>query len=103
MLSHGCFFGALLVYYIPKMFGKKNRRIVILHMILGSLAVAGMVMETVQKVGQASFLKYAGFSTVMIAIAITGYLYEKKGKAFKWWHIGAMFSFFLYLAGIIIF
>ena len=37
MLSHGCFFAALLVYYIPKAFGKKTRFIINLHMVLGSL------------------------------------------------------------------
>lgn len=103
MLSHSCFFGALLVYYIPKAFGKKSPTIVKLHILLGCLAVLGMILETIQKIGQDSFLKYIGFSIVMIAIALTGFLYERKGKTFKWWHIGAMASFFIYLAGIIIF
>lgn len=103
MLSHSCFLGALLVYYIPKAFGKKNRTVVGLHIFLGCLAVIGMILETIQKMGQESLLKYMGFSIVMSAIALTGFLYERKGKSFKWWHIGAMMSFFVYLVGIIIF
>ena len=49
MLSHGCFFAALLVYYIPKAFGKKTRFIINLHMVLGSLSVLGMLYETAMK------------------------------------------------------
>ena len=102
MLSHGCFFAALLVYYIPKAFGKKTRFIINLHMVLGSLSVLGMLYETAMKFGTDSFLKYVGFSCVMLAIAGTCYLITKNGKPSVKWHILATLSFFAYLALIII-
>ena len=102
MLSHGGFFAALLVYYIPKLFGKKTKLIVNLHIILGSLSVVGMLYETIMKIGTDSFLKYAGFSCVMLAIAGTGYLITKNGKPSVKWHIIATLSFFVYLALIIV-
>ena len=102
MLSHGGFFAALLVYYIPKLFGKKTKLIVNLHIILGSLSVVGMLYETIMKIGTDSFLQYAGFSGVMLAIAWTGYLITKYGKPMVKWHIIATLSFFAYLMLIII-
>ncbi|MDO4924161.1 MAG: hypothetical protein Q3980_00680 [Turicibacter sp.] len=102
MLSHGCFFAALLVYYIPKAFGKKTKLTVNLHIILGSLAVIGMLYETAMKIGTESFLKYAGFSCVMLAIAGTGYLITKNGRSSVKWHILATISFFTYLMMIIV-
>ncbi len=102
MLSHGCFFAALLVYYIPKMFGKKTRLIVNLHIILGSLSVLGMLYETMMKFGTDKFLKYLGFSCIMLAIAETGYSITKNGKPSVKWHIIATLSFFAYLVLIIV-
>lgn len=102
MLSHGCFFSALLVYYIPKMLGKKTRLIVNLHIILGSLSVLGMLYETLMKFGTDKFVKYLGFSCVMLAIATTGYLITKNGKKSIKWHILATLSFFVYLVLIIV-
>ena len=102
MLSHGCFFAALFVYYIPKAFGKKTKLTVNLHIILGSLAVIGMLYETAMKFGTDSFLKYVGFSCVMLAIAATGYLITKNGRSSVKWHLLATFSFFAYLILIIV-
>lgn len=102
MLSHGCFFAALLIYYIPKALGKKTKLTVNLHMFFGSLAVLGMLYETAMKFGTDKFLKYVGFSCVMLAIAVTGYLITKKGKPSVKWHIIATLSFFAYLILIIV-
>lgn len=101
MLSHGCFFAALLVYYIPKAFGKKTRFIINLHMVLGSLSVLGMLYETAMKFGTDSFLKYVGFSCVMLAIAGTGYLITKNDKVAYSCHfiILCLFSFNHYFIG----
>ena len=78
MLSHGCFFAALLIYYISKALGKKTKLTVNLHIILGSLATVGMLYETVVKFGTESFLKYFGFSCIMLAIVGTGCLTIQK-------------------------
>ena len=85
-----------------KAFGKKTRFIINLHMVLGSLSVLGMLYETAMKFGTDSFLKYVGFSCIMLAIAGTGYLITKNGKLVKYRHILATLSFFAYLALIII-
>ena len=101
MLSHTCFFGALLIYYIPRMMNKKSKFLRNTHNVLGSLAILGMLGETIMKFGTPSFMKYLGFSAVMLFIGITGYLMTK-AKNMRRWHIIATLSFFAYLALIII-
>ena len=49
MLSHTCFFGALLIYYIPRMMNKKSKFLRNTHIVLGSLAILGMLGETIMK------------------------------------------------------
>lgn len=102
MLSHGCFFAALLVYYISKALAKKTKLTVNLHIILGSLATVGMLYETVVKFGTESFLKYFGFSCIMLAIVGTGCLTIKNKKLNIRWHIISTISFFIYLILIIL-
>lgn len=102
MLSHGCFFAALLVYYVFKGIGKKTSLIVNLHIILGTLSVIGMFYETMMKIGTESFLRYVGFSFVMLAIAGTGYLTIKNGRSSIKWHIISTISFFIYLIIVIV-
>lgn len=101
MISHTCFFGALLVYYIPKMMNKKSKFLRNAHIVLGTLAILGMLGETMMKFGTSSFMKYVGFSAVMIFIGVTGYLMTKT-RNMRLWHIIATLSFFAYLALIII-
>lgn len=101
MLSHTCFFGALLVYYIPKLMNKKSKFWRNAHMTLGTLAILGMIGETIMKFGTPSFMKYIGFSAVMLFIGATGYFMIKR-RNMRRWHIVATLSFFAYLALIII-
>lgn len=101
MIAHTCFFGALLVYYIPKWMNKKTKFWRYTHMILGTLAILGMMGETIMKFGTQSFAKYLGFSTVMLLIGVTGYGMNKS-RHMRRWHLIATVSFFAYLACIII-
>lgn len=101
MISHTCFFGALLIYYIPKMMKKRSKFLRNTHIVLGTLAILGMMGETIMKIGTPSFMKYLGFSAVMLFIGATGYDMTKS-KNGRRWHIIATLSFFAYLALIII-
>ena len=88
---------SLLVYYIPKLFKVKKKIYVKAHMILGSISVLTMVTAMILKLGQADFVKYIGFSMIMIAIGITGTIMKKNYKLYRVLHIVFTISFFVYL------
>ena len=47
--------------------------------------------------GQADFIKYIGFASIMIAIGITGTIMKKNYKLYRVLHIVFTISFFVYL------
>ena len=65
-ISSSLFCLSLLVYYLPKLFKAKKKIYVKAHMILGSISVLTMVTAMILKLGQADFVKYIGFSMIMI-------------------------------------
>lgn len=46
-------------------------------MFLGAISVLAMIAAVVLKFGQADFIKYIGFASIMIAIGITGTIMKK--------------------------
>lgn len=101
-LAHPFFMLALILYYVPKCFNVKKNIYVKMHIVTGSISIAAIVLGFISKIGTEDFLKYLGFSVIMLTIGISGYLIKKNYKLNRRIHIGATISFFVYLAGIII-
>lgn len=102
-LAHPFFMMALILYYVPKCFKMKKSIYVKMHIVAGSISIAAILYGFINKIGTDDFLKYLGFAIIMLAIGISGYLIKKNYNLNRRIHIGATISFFLYLAGIIIF
>ena len=85
------------MYYIPKIFKLKKSRYVKLHIFTGSISIITMITAFVLKIGQDYFIKYIGFSIIMILIGITGYLFKKNPRLYRKLHIISTISFFAYL------
>ena len=66
-------------------------------MFLGAISVFAMIAALVLKFGQADFIKYIGFASIMIAIGITGTIMKKNYKLYRVLHIVFTISFFVYL------
>ena len=96
-ISSSLFCLSLLVYYIPKLFKVKKKVYVKAHMFLGAISVLAMIAAVVLKFGQADFIKYIGFASIMIAIGITGTIMKKNYKLYRVLHIVFTISFFVYL------
>lgn len=96
-ISSSLFCLSLLVYYIPKLFKVKKKVYVKAHMFLGAISVFAMIAALVLKFGQADFIKYIGFASIMIAIGITGIIMKKNYKLYRVLHIVFTISFFVYL------
>ena len=96
-ISSSLFCLSLLVYYIPKLFKVKKKVYVKAHMFLGAISVLAMTAAVVLKFGQADFIKYIGFASIMIAIGITGIIMKKNYKLYRVLHIVFTISFFVYL------
>lgn len=96
-ISSSFFMLSLLMYYIPKLFKLKKSRYVIFHIFTGSISIITMITAFILKIGQDDFIKYIGFSIIMILIGITGYLLRKKPKLYRKLHIIFTISFFVYL------
>mgnify|MGYP004539230355 FL=1 len=102
-VAHLFFTLALLLYYVPRVFKVKKRLYINLHIISGSLSIAAMLYEFIIRAGTEDFIKYLGFTAIMLSIGISGFLIKKNYKLCKNIHIASTVLFFLYLAGIIIF
>ena len=102
-LAHPFFMLALILYYIPKCFKVKKSIYVKMHIAAGSISIAAILLGFINKIGTEDFLKYLGFSAIMLTIGISGYCIKKNYKLNRKIHIGGTISFFVYLAGIIIF
>lgn len=96
-ISSAFFMLALLAYYIPKLFKMKKSSYVKAHIALGSISVITMVAALISKIGQVDFVKYIGFTIIMLSIGVTGYLINKNHKRYRVLHIVFTISFFVYL------
>ncbi|MCR1952440.1 MULTISPECIES: hypothetical protein [unclassified Clostridium] len=100
-ISSSLFMLSLLFYYIPKIFKIKKINFVKTHIYLGTISVLAMCFALIQKIGQDDFIKYIGFTGIMIAIGVTGYFSTKKPKTYKKPHIICTVGFFVYLFTVI--
>lgn len=101
MLSHTCFFGALLIYYIPRMMNKKSKFLRNTSYCIRIISYFRNAWGDHHEIWNTKFHEVFMFSAVMLFIGITGYLMTK-AKNMRRWHIIATLSFFAYLALIII-
>lgn len=88
---------SLIVYYGLKLFKVKRKIYLKAHIILGSVSVLAMVGELINRFGEEGFIKYIGFSVIMITIGITGMIMKKNYKLYKKIHIIFTIGFFVYL------
>lgn len=100
-ISSNLFMLALLIYYIPKLFKIKKFNFIKAHIIIGSLSVLAMCLALVQKIGQADFIKYIGFTSIMVAIGVTGYFSKGKRGLARKLHIASTIGFFVYLFTVV--
>lgn len=91
------FMVALILYYIPKILKVKKSRYVKIHIFTGSISIIAMIIALILKIGQADFIKYIGFSIIMILIGVTGYFFKKNPKLYRKLHVISTISFFVYL------
>ena len=88
---------SLLIYYILKLFKVKRCIYIKSHMLLGAISVIAMASQLFFKIGQEGFIKYIGFTTIMLAIGITGAFMKRNYRLYKKLHIIFTISFFIYL------
>lgn len=88
---------SLIVYYILKLLKVKKKVYVKTHIILGSISVVVMIGELINRIGQEGFIKYIGFSVIMLGIGITGVVMKNNYKLYKKLHIIFTIGFFVYL------
>lgn len=100
-ISSNLFMLALLIYYIPKLFKIKKFNFIKAHIIIGSLSVIAMCLALVQKIGQSDFIKYIGFTLIMLAIGVTGYFLMGKRGLVRKLHIASTIGFFVYLFTVV--
>ncbi|VYU33008.1 hypothetical protein [Clostridium tertium] len=96
-ISSNLFMLALIIYYIPKLFKIRKFNYRKAHIAIGTLSVATMCFALIQKIGSADFIKYIGFTLVMLSIGITGYLSIKRRGISRKLHIVSTIGFFVYL------
>ena len=88
---------SLLTYYILKLFKVKKSIYLKAHIALGSISVLAMIAELILRIGQEGFIKYIGFSVIMITIGVTGIIMKRNYKLYKKIHIIFTIGFFIYL------
>lgn len=96
-ISSNLFMLALLIYYIPKLFKIKKFNFIKAHIVIGTVSVIAMCIALIQKIGQADFIKYIGFTLIMVAIGVTGYFSIGKRGLGRKLHIVSTIGFFVYL------
>ena len=96
-LSSSFFMLALIMYYIPKIFKIKKSKYVKVHILIGSISIVAMLAALISRIGQDDFIKYIGFSIIMILIGATGYFFKNNPKLYRKLHIVSTLSFFVYL------
>ena len=91
------FMVALMLYYIPKGLKIRKFNYVKTHIITGSMSIIAMVIALLGKIRQADFVKYIGFTIIMISIGVTGYLIKRNPRLYRKLHVVFTMSFFVYL------
>lgn len=103
-LSSTLFMVALILYYVPKALKIKKKKYLKSHIVIGGISIIAMVLALIERVGQPDFIKYVGFTIIMILIGVSGYLIKKNPKLYRKLHIVFTIVFFVYLfATIVIF
>ena len=78
---------SLIFYYIGKFIKIKKFNYIKIHIILGTISVISMVGALIERVGQTDFIKYIGFTLIMILVGTTGYFTRKDRRKYKTIHI----------------
>lgn len=100
-ISSSFFMLSLLFYYVPKIFKIKRVNFIKAHIFLGTISVIAMCIALIQKIGQDDFIKYVGFTGIMISIGVTGYFSTKKPSIYKKSHLVSTIGFFIYLFTVV--
>ena len=96
-LSSTLFMLALILYYVPKALMVKKKKYLKLHIVIGGISIIAMVLALVERIGQPDFIKYVGFTIIMILIGVSGYLIKKNPKLYRKLHTVFTIVFFVYL------
>ncbi|WP_294174273.1 hypothetical protein [uncultured Clostridium sp.] len=96
-LSSTLFMLALILYYVPKALKVKKKKYLKLHIVIGGISIIAMVLALVERIGQPDFIKYVGFTIIMILIGVSGYLIKKNPKLYRKLHTVFTIVFFVYL------
>ena len=96
-LSSTLFMLALILYYVPKALKVKKKKYLKLHFVIGGISIIAMVLALVERIGQPDFIKYVGFTIIMILIGVSGYLIKKNPKLYRKLHTVFTIVFFVYL------
>ena len=96
-ISSTLFMVALILYYVPKAFKVKKKKYLKLHIIIGGISIVAMILALIERIGQVDFIKYIGFTIIMILIGLSGYLINKNPKLYRKVHIVFTILFFVYL------
>lgn len=96
-ISSTLFMVALILYYVPKAFKMKKKKYLKAHIIIGGISIVAMILALIERIGQVDFIKYIGFTIIMILIGLSGYLINKNAKLYRKVHIVFTILFFVYL------
>ncbi len=88
---------SLIVYYVLKLLKVKRKVYLKAHIILGAISILSMLGELINRFGEQGFIKYIGFSVIMITIGVTGIIMKRNYKLYKKLHIIFTIGFFIYL------
>ena len=88
---------SLIVYYVLKLLKVKRKVYLKAHIILGTISILAMLGELINRFGEQGFIKYIGFSVIMITIGVTGIIMKRNYRLYKKLHIIFTIGFFIYL------
>lgn len=101
-ISSSLFMVSLILYYVPKVLRFKKTIYIKAHITIGAISILAMFIALIQRIGQADFIKYIGFTIIMILIGITGYLIKKNPRIYRKLHFIFTILFFVYLFSTIV-
>ena len=96
-LSSTLFMVALILYYVPKTLKMKKNKYLKSHIVIGGISIVAMILALIERIGEPDFIKYIGFTIIMILIGVSGYLIKKSPKLYRKLHIVFTILFFVYL------
>ena len=86
---------SLIVYYVLKLLKVKRKVYLKAHIILGTISILAMLGELINRFGEQGFIKYIGFSVIMITIGVTGIIMKRNYRLYKKLHIIFTIGFFI--------